>query len=122
MLQRPIRFGAMVLQQLYTVIDLKTGRLGFRNQANPPKSGTSACVGDVSCVGAQSFYPPLNLCLDPPCSDYAFVELDDETKTCRWVSWGPPLLASFLLAVAIADFVVHKLYRKAVSRARALAS
>jgi len=121
MLQRPIRFGAMVLKQLYTVIDLKNGRLGFRNQGSF-KSGTSACVADISCVGAQSYYPPLNVCLDPPCSDYAFVELDDETKTCRWVSWGPPLLASFLLAVAIADFVVHKLYRKAVSRARALAS
>ena len=77
---------------------------------------------DVSCVGAQSFYPPLNVCLDPPCSEYVFVELDDDTKTCRWVSWGPPLLASFVLAVAIADFVVHKLYSKAVSRARALAS
>ena len=50
------------------------------------------------------------------------MELDRETMTCRWVAWGPPLLLSAIVAVAIADLVVHNFYRKAVSRARAFAS
>ena len=33
MLLRPVTFGSLVLQQLYTVIDLKFNRLGFRQQA-----------------------------------------------------------------------------------------
>ena len=32
MLLRPVTFGSLVLQQLYTVIDLNYHRLGFRQQ------------------------------------------------------------------------------------------
>lgn len=118
MMYSHIAFGSMAVTAFYTVVDLLNHTVGFATKGNvETESSEASCIESVSCVGMQTYYPPLNLCEDPKCSDYIFMTMEDSTKTCKWSSVVPGAFGVLVVALAVLDLVGHRLYKQAVEKA-----
>jgi hypothetical protein len=113
-----ISFGSLVMRSLFTVLDIQNHRVGFANTKYKLLAGNvanyyvqgavqpsnSSIRNIVSCSGMQVHLASLNICLDPPCSDYFLFDYDASTKECR-------LAVSFhvMLAILITVFLLVEL-------------
>lgn len=114
-----IAFGSMVASALNIAVDMKNGSMGISPRGNPKaESSEVGCAKSPTCVGMQSFFPPMNVCEDPPCHNYLFMTVDQETKTCRWRSPIPMFFGLLLATLVICDLASHRLYKQAIQRAR----
>ncbi|CAK9010015.1 unnamed protein product [Durusdinium trenchii] len=119
MMYSHIAFGSMVASALHIVVDLQNATMGLASKGDPAaESSQAGCAKQPTCVGMQSFFPPLNLCEDPPCYRYLFMIVDQETKTCRWRSPIPLLFTLLLVLLVVLDLASHRLYKQAIQRAR----
>eukprot|EP00405_Crypthecodinium_cohnii_P037811 CAMPEP_0206539544 /NCGR_PEP_ID=MMETSP0325_2-20121206/8488_1 /ASSEMBLY_ACC=CAM_ASM_000347 /TAXON_ID=2866 /ORGANISM="Crypthecodinium cohnii, Strain Seligo" /LENGTH=681 /DNA_ID=CAMNT_0054037127 /DNA_START=459 /DNA_END=2500 /DNA_ORIENTATION=- len=90
MMYSHIAFGSLVISSLYTVVDLENHTIGLASKGNLEREASDdACAAARTCIGSQTYYPPLNLCEDPVCSVYMLMTLDEVSKTCRWASVVP---------------------------------
>jgi len=113
-----IAFGSLAMSSFYAVVDLERHTIGLAPKGNVPKESSDAtCASPPTCRGMQEFYPPLNLCEDPDCSQYMFMSLDEGTKVCRWMSTVPAGFGVILVGLAILDLLSHRLYKQTVERA-----
>eukprot|EP00442_Polarella_glacialis_P056676 CAMPEP_0115108810 /NCGR_PEP_ID=MMETSP0227-20121206/38253_1 /TAXON_ID=89957 /ORGANISM="Polarella glacialis, Strain CCMP 1383" /LENGTH=148 /DNA_ID=CAMNT_0002507231 /DNA_START=110 /DNA_END=557 /DNA_ORIENTATION=+ len=111
MMYSHIALGSMVMAALYTVV-------WFASRGDPLKESSEAfCAEPASCIAMQTFYPPLNLCEDPDCSEYMFMILDRKTKTCRWGAAIPSIFGMVLVSLVTLDLISHRLYKQAIQRA-----
>mmetsp|Transcript_4288 Transcript_4288/g.12488 ORF Transcript_4288/g.12488 Transcript_4288/m.12488 type:complete len:593 (-) Transcript_4288:121-1899(-) len=65
------------------------------------------CRAQPTCVGAQSYDTALNWCDRPRCQDYWFLEVDEDTQTCKpneSAFWVLVVTACFLAATDIVVF------------------
>jgi len=114
-----IAFGSMVASALNIAVDLQNGTMGFSAKGDPKgESSEAGCARAPTCVGMQSFFPPMNVCEDPPCHNYLFMTVDQETKTCRWRSPMPMFFGLLLATLVLCDLLSHRLYKQAIERAR----
>merc|ERR1719161_536553 len=115
-----IALGSLAASALYTVVDLKSNKIGFapRTKDLSIEATTDYCSADISCISPmQSYFPPLNICEDPLCGEYMLMVLDEETKMCVWSKPVPAAFIALLFAVAILDFWSHRMYKQALDRA-----
>ena len=118
----PIVLGTTVLDALYTVFDYQTRRVGFYNKDSSiaeedasPEQG--ACPLEPTCFGSQSYYAPVNECLDPTCDEYYFQAMDQETKRCHLTRTFEIVLLFSLFLFAFAELVIYEVYIKLTSAA-----
>jgi len=115
-----IAFGSLAASALHTVVDLKANKIGFapRTKDLAKEAKDDFCSADISCISPmQTYFPPLNICEDPQCSEYMLMVLDEETKMCVWSKPVPVAFIALLLAVAILDLWSHRMYKQALDRA-----
>ncbi|CAJ1430011.1 unnamed protein product, partial [Effrenium voratum] len=118
MMYSHIAFGSMVASALYVVVDLQNATIGLASRGDPAaESSEAGCATPPTCIAMQSYFPPLNICEDPPCSHYIFMTLDEETKTCRWRAPIPVAFVLLLITLVVLDLVSHRLYKQAIQRA-----
>jgi hypothetical protein len=124
MLFSHIAFGSMVASVLYTVVDLRNHTIGLAQRGNWTLESTDAfCTPPITCQSPmQTYFPPLNLCEDPRCSEYLFMTLDEKTKTCVWSRAVPALLGVVLASLLALDLLGHGLYARATAKAGAVRS
>jgi hypothetical protein len=113
----PITFGSMVIAALYTVVDESRG-IGLKSVGSLSEGTDEYCAAKTSCISSmQTYFPPLNLCEDPQCSEYLLMTLDNETKMCTWTKVVPFCFGLLLFCLVGLDFISFKLYRKAIVEA-----
>jgi len=114
----PVLLGSMALKSLYTVVDVKSSKVGFSNK-RPAAAPTShaGCKPRASCIGSQKYWAAGNLCEDPVCSSYLFMSLDDQRKECRCRGTFIVTICVVIATLAIMDFVSHAMYKKAIRKA-----
>jgi len=119
MLFTHISFGSLAVAAMYTVVDLESHRVGLASRGNASiESSNRSCSKRVTCRSAmQTYFPPQNVCLDPPCSSYLLMTLDKETRTCKWSRSVPTLLGVLLASLVILDLTGHRLYQLATEKA-----
>jgi hypothetical protein len=120
MMTSHIAFGSLAVAAFYTVINRENNTIGLASQASDiaAESTDAFCAKAAVCQSQmQTYYPPLNVCLDPDCAGYLFMTLDEETKTCRWSSFAPVLLVTTLVGLALLDLAVHRLYGQTIEKA-----
>jgi len=119
MLYSHIAFGSFAMSAFYAVIDLKRHTVGLASKGDPAKEASDvSCSAAPACIGMQQFYPPLNVCEDPDCSEYMFMSLDEGMRVCRWMPAVPGAFAVLLAALVVLDLLSHRLYKQAIDRAR----
>lgn len=113
-----IAIGSLAVAAFYTVVDLSNKTVGLAPRGDISEGSDDSCTQSVSCSSPmQTYYPPLNLCEDPPCSEYMFMRLDQESKMCVWSTLIPVCFGLLLVALVALDFVSHKLYKQAIAKA-----
>lgn len=118
MMYTHISLGSMAVAAMYTVVDLQNNSIGLATRGDPTsESSEEGCAKPVTCLAMQSFFPPLNLCEDPRCSEYMLMTLDETTKTCVWKTSVPVVFALLVVGLAGLDFLSHRLYKQAIHRA-----
>eukprot|EP00928_Gymnodinium_smaydae_P008639 TRINITY_DN13141_c0_g1_i3.p1 TRINITY_DN13141_c0_g1~~TRINITY_DN13141_c0_g1_i3.p1 ORF type:complete len:580 (-),score=155.85 TRINITY_DN13141_c0_g1_i3:93-1832(-) len=119
MMYSHIAFGSLVLAALYTAVDLENRTVGIATKGDPATEGTDGfCAARVSCVSSmQTYFPPLNMCEDPDCSEYMLMTLDESTRTCRWGPLVPFLFSTVVLGLVMLDLLSHRLYKQAIRKA-----
>ena len=88
-----IGLGTLPLRSLYTVLDGERSRVGFvtKNGTSTDDDGasartvTSACAAPAVCIGGQTYFAAMNVCLPPRCELYYFQRLDDVSQLCTYV-------------------------------------
>lgn len=124
MMAQHISFGSLVVSALYTVIDLENNRIGLASKY--PKSADMSvnitCPASTRylCGAQQTYFPPLNKCLDPECHRYMFLALDPDTHTCVWASGVGLGFVTIVVALVIAEIVSERLYVHVLKRAKQL--
>jgi len=115
-----IGLGSLVVSALNVAIDLPGRRIGLANKAFAAVESTdSHCTPNVECSSSmQVYYPPSNVCLDPDCSKYMFMTLDDDAKVCIWNPSLRYVLVVILVTLAVLDVLGYKLYKSAMYKAR----
>merc|ERR1712079_268127 len=119
MMDSHIAFGSLAIAAFHTVVDLQRSRVGLASKTNAARESTSRhCAQPLQCTSSmQTYYPPLNLCEDPQCSDYFFLSLDDRTKMCTWTGAAPVGFGLLLATLVVLDLLSHRLYKQAISKA-----
>jgi len=118
MLYTHISLGSMAVAAMYTVVDLQNHSVGLASRGDPAsESSEDGCAKPVTCLAMQSYFPPLNLCEDPECSEYMLMTLDETTKTCVWKTSVPVVFALLVVGLAGLDLLSHRLYKQAIQRA-----
>jgi len=114
-----IALGSLALAGLYTVVNLENYTVGLASKGRLAADSTEEfCTSSVTCSSPmQTYFPPLNMCEDPRCSDYMFMMLDERTKTCKWTRTVPISFGVLLLVLVVLDFVSHRLYKQAIEKA-----
>jgi hypothetical protein len=105
-----IRIGTKFLERYFVVLDMKNYRVGFINKVNITEVGK--CGQKVTCRGAQRYYEPRNICLDPQCDFYLFQYVDDETKECAMGVAFYIVFTLLLLTCCLSEFVMYEIYRR----------
>ena len=88
-----ISLGSLVLRSLYFAADYTSGGLGLANKLNSSTSLSSNtntcpfCRSAVQCIGQQTIDDYSNNCMDPDCSSYFFVTLDESTHRYAYLSF-----------------------------------
>jgi len=115
-----IGLGALAVRALQVAIDLPGRRIGLANKGDVFAESTNLyCTPSINCSSAmQVYYPPSNVCLDPDCSKYMFMTLDNYTKTCIWNPSLRYILVIILVTLGVLDILGHKLYKSAMYKAR----
>lgn len=110
----PITFGSMVIAALYTVVDESRG-IGMKSVGSLSEVTDAYCATKTSCISSmQTYFPPLNMCEDPQCSEYLLMTLNDTTKMCTWTKVVPFCFGLLLFCLVGLDLISFKLYRKAI--------
>lgn len=118
MMYSHIAFGSMVAAALYLVIDLENHTIGLASRGDAQaESSQEYCAVPETCIAMQSYFPPLNVCEDPPCQRYLFMTLDDDTKMCVWRAPIPMLFGGLMGVLVVLDLISHRLYKSAIQRA-----
>uniref|UniRef100_A0A0G4I680 Transmembrane protein n=1 Tax=Chromera velia CCMP2878 TaxID=1169474 RepID=A0A0G4I680_9ALVE len=141
----PIRLGSLAMKSFYWVVD-EAGHPGSVGLANKDAGVThssrtedekdedrakgtqrgfqvslgpsASCAEPAQCRGAQTFFEPLNLCLDPPCTLFWFRSLNEKEKTCDLPSSAFQGLSVFLGLLVVAEIAAFFFYRLVASLAR----
>lgn len=121
-----ISFGTMILESLAITFDVDLRKVGFSQQPLsllhdrrliPENSGSnntdaatdSQCAKKEYCKGDQTYYAPLNVCLDPPCEYFFFRKVDPNTKTCVYADGFEFILFIPVLVCVVSDFAMFRL-------------
>jgi len=113
-----IAFGSLAATAFYMVFDLANHTVGLADKGAEGASSDGSCAPRVACRSPmQTYFPPLNVCEDPSCSDYMFMTLDEDTRTCRWSSAAPVSFAALLATLGVLDLISHRLYKQAIEKA-----
>lgn len=123
-----IELGTRVLHQLYTVFDMNNMKIGFiQKQQIPNDSINDGCAESQKnkCKGSQSYYPPMNECLDPVCPTYLLHRVDDDKNCvlvsvkCKFNAYKVAQRIEFyivygiiLFLFALAEFLIYEIYNK----------
>jgi Eukaryotic aspartyl protease len=102
----PIIFGTSVLRTFYVALSATTGQVGLANAATTEES-TLQCRKPLACIGMQRRDDFLNVCVDPDCSDFLLMTLDETTKQCSLVCvWLSGCLAVWMSGCRVSVAVV----------------
>lgn len=114
-----VAFGSLAVAAFYIVVNLENRSTGLASRGKDSESSDDLCVESVQCTSPmQTYFPPRNLCEDPPCSDYIFMRLDEQSKMCLWSPVVPVCFVLLLVSLAVLDLLSHKLYKQAIQKAR----
>lgn len=79
-----LELGTRILHRYMAIFDVDNLRVGFVAKQKLAQSDM-ICKVKPKCKGAQTYYAPMNECVDPECYLYLFQSVDDNSKTCRMV-------------------------------------
>lgn len=119
MMANTITLGSLTASAMIVAMSLENDTIGLASLGDPAAEGTDQyCTAPVSCPSPmQTFYPPLNICKDPACSEYMLTTLDEETKTCVWQRAVPIGFMTLLFILAALDVLSHRWYKMAILQA-----
>jgi hypothetical protein len=120
-----IQLGVKVIQQLFTVFDYANYRVGFIQKTldTPDASTISAQVSNMyceladksdTCVGDQTYYGPMNTCLQPQCDSYLFQTVDTKTGQCRLGISFYALFVIVILMCLLSEVLLYELYHRII--------
>jgi len=108
-----ISFGTLALRNLFTSFDMRAMSVGMKNKMtfdSTTYAEIGVCSKPVTCRGAQTFYAPMNTCVDPDCEQFYFHELDQDTKTCRLNNSFLISCIVVLLSFTMAEVALSEIY------------
>ena len=115
--QRPIVFGIRALRALGP-IGFETSH-PFRMRFRLASSVSTQCsVASPVCVGQQVYHESSNACIDPPCGDYIFSEIDQDQRVCVWKGLTSYLVYAAIAVLVVGELVLHRLNKKITSLAQ----
>jgi hypothetical protein len=104
-----IVLGTLALRSLYFAADFSTYSVGLAPKYNSTTiqtvSSTSTCQARLLCIGQQEYDEYSNSCKSPPCSDYFYVYIDEDTQTCRYKSSAVTYGLLFVMFVVVLEIV-----------------
>jgi hypothetical protein len=114
-----IKFGSLAVAAFYTVLNPANHTVGLASRGSPAEGSDSLCLPSVSdqCSPMQSYFPPGNVCEDPPCGEYWFMRLDEASKECVWSVAVPVSFFLMLITLAALELLSNRLYKQAVEKA-----
>lgn len=113
-----VAIGSLAVAAFYTVVNLDNKTVGLAPRGRVSEGSDGFCIDSVKCMSPmQTYYPPRNVCEDPPCSEYLFMKLDETTKMCVWSGALPLSFGILLVALVVLDLLSHKLYKQAIDKA-----
>jgi len=113
-----IGLGSLAMAAMEIAVDLRSHRVGVATR-HPIRSTNEYCTASITCPSPmQTYLAASNTCLDPSCSKYMLMTLDDSTKTCVWAHGVSFLFVLALVVLACLDIFAHRLYRSAMQAAR----
>jgi hypothetical protein len=80
-------------------------RIRFPVQSDDGDNWRLGTVVKPTCRGSQVYYEPRNICIDPDCSSYYLLWLDDELKVCVWYP-----IVSYLVYTAVITFILMEVF------------
>lgn len=87
--------------------------------SNTSSTPSNVCsVVRPQCVGGETYYEPLNICLSPECGDFFFQQLDESTRTCVWSSSVYVVGVTCVLALLLGEALAYGLRRKVLHVSR----
>lgn len=114
---QPLVFGAQVLAQFLTVIEMEGSlrRVGLRQRdgvwsSRDEDDHTELCAERAECDGDAQYDTVANSCRAPKCAIY-FQQLDPETLRCGFSPTFRLVCILLVSLVAIADLATHELQR-----------
>ena len=108
-----IVLGTMALNSIYFAADFASGSVGLSSKLNATQSAfyatgpasSSYCLSPASCIGDQIYNAQTNVCKEPSCVNYFFVDVDPVTQTCHYtkksMGWG----LFFLIVISAMEIV-----------------
>jgi hypothetical protein len=120
--QQFIAFGTMVLHAVNaTIIDSSGKRVGFVRRDKPAFDSTLAtCKPRPDCMGEQTYFPPSNTCLPPPCDLFFFMVYDEVAGTCRVSSQYRIAIAVLLFVFLLSEYLLRDWHRRLLGRVSTL--
>lgn len=106
-----IVFGTMVLQSVYFAAEFTSKSVGIAGKFSASNlnnmSSITTCMKPTQCIGEQLFSPETNSCSSPPCSNFYFMKIDDDTQTCQYKSTPLGFGLFFILMITILEFISY---------------
>lgn len=99
--------GTLPLRSLFVAFAGKA--VGLSNKIPAVERSNMQCPQKIQCKGMQEVFPEQNICLDPPCDDYYFYQLDHIDKVCVFSGTFHALAVGLLALFIIVEFVLYKL-------------
>jgi hypothetical protein len=106
-----IQIGTKFLERYYTVVDMKSYRIGI--YPTKYETSNSKCQSnEKKCMGLQVYYEASNVCIDPPCSNYFFQQMDQVTKQCVFRVEIYFIFGFIVSVLATMEMVLYGLYKR----------
>lgn len=114
---RPVVLGYRALQAIGKVgFEISSPfRVGFSLTTPPAHSCTTPVP---ACIGDQTYHAASNSCIDPPCGDFLFSELNMATRICDWKPFTAYLVYGTVLLIVVGELALHRLRRKTLQLAQ----
>ncbi|KAF4680145.1 hypothetical protein FOZ63_006104 [Perkinsus olseni] len=110
----PIILGIRALRATFANITWVGNKVALEPLKPSNEAAASArfgCALIPACTGQQRYDARTNTCIDPVCSAYALMIVDEHSKTCVWATWVPYVFGILVVFLSAGDILSQRLYR-----------
>ncbi|KAF4686883.1 hypothetical protein FOZ60_004703 [Perkinsus olseni] len=107
----PIILGIRALRATFANITWVGNKVALEPLKPSNEAAASArfgCALIPACTGQQRYDARTNTCIDPVCSAYALMVVDEQSKTCVWATWVPYVFGILVVFLSAGDILSQR--------------